>query len=260
MLTREGRSLTPDLSRRNADIDRRNLSILSNYGDMTMHINRVRSGIAAIVAVAAASFISGAGIATAQQLPTRLDQAVRLEDPGTGEGITWWVVGSGGILGSGSDQGELLSATVGQTAIDKVEYRSSDGKLNPDMTTWLGYWLPGPGSRATSETPEMNSAPENAMNAANHPNPFNTETTISYQLPESGHVRLRIYDMSGMQVRQLLDGNQEAGEHRMTWNALDDVGTVLSSGTYIYTLELLGTTGSVTGTETTARGVMYLVK
>jgi hypothetical protein len=221
---------------------------------MTMNTNRARSSITMIVAIAAACFIWATAAATAQQ------NAIRLEDPGTGQGITWWVIGSGGVLGSGSDQGDLLSATVGQTAIDKVEYRSSDGKLYPAMTAWLGYWLPGRGALNTSDASEMIPSSENAMMAVNHPNPFSTETTISYQLAEGGHVQLRIYDMSGRQVRQLLDGNQEAGAHRVEWDALDDAGDVLSSGTYIYTLELLGTTQAVNGTGMTSRGVMYLVK
>ena len=73
-------------------------------------------------------------------------------------------------------------------------------------------------------------------------------------------MRLRIYDMSGRQVRQLLDGDQEAGAHRIDWDALDDAGAVLSSGSYIYALELLGATSPIDGTGTTARGMMYLVK
>ena len=219
-----------------------------------MNTNRARSSITSIIALAAACFIGVVATATAQQ------NASRLEDPGTGQGITWWVVGSGGVLGAGSQQGDLLSATVGQTAIDKVEYRSSDGRLYPAMTTYLGYWIPGPGSLNTSDVSGMTPPSENTMQAASHPNPLTTETVISYRLPESGHVRLGIYDVNGRQVRQLFDGNQEAGAHRVNWNALDDAGAVLASGTYIYTIELLGTTGSVEGTGTTARGILYLVK
>jgi hypothetical protein len=219
-----------------------------------MRIISARSSIESVAAIAAAILISATVSAFAQQ------NAVRMEEPGTGEGITWWVVGAGGVLGSGSEQGELLSATVGQTAIDKVEYRSSDGRLYPAMTTWLGYWLPEAGSSGTSDVAGTDSLPGNAKMATNHPNPFTTETVISYSLPRSGHVRLRIYDMKGMQVRQLVDGAEEAGTHQVAWDAHDDAGGVLSSGTYIYTLEQIDPAPESDGSRATARGMLYLVK
>ena len=219
-----------------------------------MRINSARSSIESVAAIAAAILISATVSAIAQQ------NAVRMEDPGTGQGIIWWVVGAGGALGAGSQQGAVLSATVGQTAIDKIEYRSSDGRLTPAMTTYLGYWLPEAGTSGTSDVAETGAISGNSMMAASHPNPFATETTISYQLPGSGHVRLRIYDMKGAQVRQLFDEVQEAGAHRIAWDARDDAGDVLSSGTYIYTLEQFGTTEPIDGTGATARGMMHLVR
>jgi hypothetical protein len=219
-----------------------------------MQIIPARRSIVSLAAIAAVILISATISAVAQQ------NAVRMEDPGTGQGITWWVVGAGGALGSSGEQGELLSATVGQTAIDKIEYRSSDGTLYPAMTTWLGYWLPEAGSQGSSNVSEGVALTGNSMMATSQPNPFATETTISYQLTWSGHVRLRIYDMKGTQVRQLVDGTRETGAHRVAWDAHDDAGAVLPSATYIYTLELLNAPAGIDGTAVTARGLLYLVK
>jgi hypothetical protein len=59
------------------------------------------------------------------------------------------------------------------------------------------------------------------------PNPFNPTTAISYYLPEAGNVRLQVFDASGRNVATLVDGWQNAGDHRV-----DFVAPRLSSGIY----------------------------
>ena len=66
----------------------------------------------------------------------------------------------------------------------------------------------------------------------NYPNPFNPSTTIRFDLPESAHVRLRVFDALGREVRVLLDGIRAAGAHEVVFDASD-----LPSGTYFYRLE-----------------------
>ncbi|UCD39064.1 MAG: right-handed parallel beta-helix repeat-containing protein [Fidelibacterota bacterium] len=70
----------------------------------------------------------------------------------------------------------------------------------------------------------------------NHPNPFNPETSIRYQLLESDLATLRIYDINGRLVRTLADGFRPAGHHTAGWDAKDDTGTDVASGVYIYVL------------------------
>ncbi len=72
---------------------------------------------------------------------------------------------------------------------------------------------------------------------ANYPNPFNPTTTIQYALPAEGQVRLAVYDMLGREVARLVDSNQKAGTHRVSFDAQD-----LSSGVYIYRIEANGFT------------------
>jgi hypothetical protein len=71
----------------------------------------------------------------------------------------------------------------------------------------------------------------------NYPNPFNPETTIRYQIPAAGHVRMVIYNMMGQAARHLVDGNRPAGVHQAVWNGLDDHGNSLGSGVYLVRME-----------------------
>ncbi len=68
----------------------------------------------------------------------------------------------------------------------------------------------------------------------NFPNPFNTATTIGYDLKESNHVILAIYDVRGRQVRQLVNTIQEPGHKSIIWNAKNDYGKSVNTGVYFY--------------------------
>jgi|GEM_PF-1853521 len=61
-----------------------------------------------------------------------------------------------------------------------------------------------------------------------YPNPFNSVTRLNYGLPESGLVSISVYDLTGRLVQQLLNHQQVAGYHSVTWNAKS-----ASSGLYI---------------------------
>jgi DUF1680 family protein len=65
-----------------------------------------------------------------------------------------------------------------------------------------------------------------------YPNPFNPSTLISYRLPASVFVILKVYDVLGKEVRTLVSERQDAGNHSVQFNALN-----LSSGVYFYTIK-----------------------
>lgn len=76
------------------------------------------------------------------------------------------------------------------------------------------------------------SLPKELRLSQNYPNPFNPSTEIRFQLPESGDVRLEVYDMLGRNVTTLVDNRLTAGEHSVKFDASN-----LSSGMYIYRLQ-----------------------
>jgi hypothetical protein len=70
----------------------------------------------------------------------------------------------------------------------------------------------------------------------NSPNPFNPTTSIGFYLPNSGSVRLEIFDVNGRLVDILADGSMSAGEHSVDWDGRDRTGSNVSSGVYFYRL------------------------
>ena len=75
----------------------------------------------------------------------------------------------------------------------------------------------------------------------NFPNPFNPETWIPYQLAEAAEVHILIYDVKGQPVRELPIGFREAGSYTsqskaVYWNGRNDIGELVASGIYFYTL------------------------
>jgi len=71
----------------------------------------------------------------------------------------------------------------------------------------------------------------------NYPNPFNPRTSIPYSLPEDTRVSVRVYDVSGRAVKTLIDIQQTAGLHTVTWDGRDEGGRCVSSGIYFIRLE-----------------------
>lgn len=70
----------------------------------------------------------------------------------------------------------------------------------------------------------------------NYPNPFNPSTTIAFETPSSGHVRLDVFDVRGRRVRTLVDESMPAGAHLVTWDGRDNAGNTAGSGVYFYRL------------------------
>ena len=71
----------------------------------------------------------------------------------------------------------------------------------------------------------------------NYPNPFNPSTTLSFDIVRPGSISLRIYNLLGQEVALLLDGYQQAGHHKVVWNALDARGVQVGSGVYFARLQ-----------------------
>ena len=82
---------------------------------------------------------------------------------------------------------------------------------------------------------ELSVLPQQYELLQNYPNPFNPSTQIRYALPAASQVRLEVYNSVGQKVMVLVDGQQSAGYHQVSFNA-----SGLSSGVYLYKLSTPG--------------------
>lgn len=100
----------------------------------------------------------------------------------------------------------------------------------------LGNFNPGEG-KIFKLSPLSNSAPANFVLSQNYPNPFNPETQIDFSLPVNGKVSIKIFDVNGRLVKELMNEFRNAGYYSITFNASN-----LSSGIYFYKIEAAGFT------------------
>ena len=99
--------------------------------------------------------------------------------------------------------------------------------VDEDLSGFFDTFLGG-GKRA--------SLPDQTQLLQNAPNPFNSQTVLSYFLLEPGPVRLEVFALTGQRVAVLHQGPQQAGYHRLHWDGRDAVGHSVASGAYLYRL------------------------
>jgi Protein of unknown function (DUF3160)/FlgD Ig-like domain len=83
--------------------------------------------------------------------------------------------------------------------------------------------------------------PESRLLISNYPNPFNPSTIFSYSIPytlSNNKVKLIIYDVTGSIIKVLVDDVLPAGNYLTRWNGEDERGNRVSSGVYIYNLQV----------------------
>ena len=85
---------------------------------------------------------------------------------------------------------------------------------------------------------EASTPPESFVLSQNYPNPFNPSTNIKFGLPQdwNGRVTLRIFNMMGQLVRELVNEDLTPGNYSRTWRGMDDAGRKVASGVYVYQL------------------------
>jgi hypothetical protein len=105
------------------------------------------------------------------------------------------------------------------------------GSLTTQQIDLIRAWI----DEGATETPTSLEAPERPMATRldqNFPNPFNPSTVVGFRLSVAGHTTLKVFDMTGREVAVLIDRVMPAGEHSVTFDALE-----LPSGVYLYVME-----------------------
>jgi hypothetical protein len=73
--------------------------------------------------------------------------------------------------------------------------------------------------------------------AQNYPNPFNPVTNIKFSLPELSDIEIKVYNILGKEIKELLNETRSSGEHKTSWNGKDDYGNTVPSGVYFITMK-----------------------
>ncbi|MCL4511943.1 MAG: hypothetical protein M1470_12855 [Bacteroidetes bacterium] len=74
--------------------------------------------------------------------------------------------------------------------------------------------------------------PKSFLVSEGYPNPFNPSIAFRITLPERSMIDVKVYDILGREVRQLISGKYTAGTHEIGWDGKNDAGTMVSSGAY----------------------------
>ncbi len=169
-------------------------------------------------------------------------------DPGrwvTVEGTIESISGSGNIsmmVNDGSGAGNIFfDADAGLDVSDfsvgdkirvtgvKTVY-NNEGEVEPGYQSDIEH---GGTSLVEDDAP----LPRSTVLFPSFPNPFNPQTTISYQLSAAGHVKMAVYNILGEEVRSLVNRNRAAGRYTVRFDGAD-----LPSGIYFYRLTVRGRT------------------
>jgi len=156
--------------------------------------------------------------------------------PASHEGAVYIVAGSSGKTSSGSLNHPAMSVSLkvlGSVVLD-VDSNRVDVTFLDDSGTRRDYFTLTKGETGTPVFVEVPTVvPDRFELAQNYPNPFNAETTISYAMPTSGFVSLKIMNILGHEIASLVNEFQRAGNHSVRLDA-----TNLATGVYFYKLQI----------------------
>ncbi|HEY5535788.1 MAG TPA: T9SS type A sorting domain-containing protein [Ignavibacteria bacterium] len=155
----------------------------------------------------------------------------------TGRGSEWWVA-------TESTTPSAIYYTSNDGATWASQYPAPAGifyhisKARTGNTLWAvrsNGGIARYGTPLVGITPITENTPVDYQLSQNYPNPFNPTTKISFALPKSGFVSLKVYDILGKEVTTLVNSNMSVGSYSFEFNASN-----LTSGIYFYRLESNG--------------------
>jgi len=92
-------------------------------------------------------------------------------------------------------------------------------------------------SESTKIEKEPEKQPETFSLLQNYPNPFNSSTVVTYNVEKESRVSILIYDITGRQIKQLVNEDRHPGEYQIVWDGKNSNGMTVSSGVYICVLK-----------------------
>ncbi|MFC1552692.1 T9SS type A sorting domain-containing protein, partial [Candidatus Latescibacterota bacterium] len=159
-------------------------------------------------------------------IESRPEEILTDEGVGTGlEGEYWWVGVSN--FPTNWEEGETLHVEIIDTA-NNLSGRTIVRLTSAGYDTGEEIVL----QRITGND-LISDVPREYMLFPCYPNPFNPTTTVSYSIPKTSKVTIKIYDILGRPVRTLLNETMDTGNHEIIWDAKDDSGRNVNAGVYL---------------------------
>lgn len=142
--------------------------------------------------------------------------------PGGQVFLGWEVRGIGDFSGDGIDDFAAMSTTA-----------SGGPNWYGEINFFAGYNADSPTDVDHEFEPGL---PKDFQLDQSFPNPFNSETSIGFRLPQAGDVTLFVTNSLGQRVRTLIDRRLSPGSYQLQWDGRDELGRQVASGVYIYSL------------------------
>lgn len=135
----------------------------------------------------------------------------------------------------GSTVSHFHQDLVPDELMEPADNTSTVPGLTVDLFIDMGWPMATP--TTSVEDPVSTEKPESFGLFQNYPNPFNPSTSFSFQISKTSHVRIKIYNLLGREVRTLIDERKSAGTYGIGWDGKDDLGNGIGSGVYIYRMQ-----------------------
>ena len=134
-----------------------------------------------------------------------------------------------------------------KSTMEQFEKQYPDDELLVIMKTAMGEWGSAEVEKFVERLAKEKGQKELASDGSqipksfalfsNYPNPFNPETSIKYALPQSGHVRIEIYNVLGQRIATLIDTEMAQGYHVAKWDGRNSLGQRVGAGIYLVRMQ-----------------------
>jgi photosystem II stability/assembly factor-like uncharacterized protein len=133
---------------------------------------------------------------------------------------------------SGLAVSNFLTSTIGLLQSNTNYYWKVNASNSYATSIWSQRWKFQTLTIITNAGSNENKIPKVFKLYDNYPNPFNPVTKIKFDLPLNGNVKLKVFDITGREVANLINSELKAGTYEHQFNAVN-----LSSGVYFYRIE-----------------------
>ena len=133
----------------------------------------------------------------------------------------------------GPDENNVVTETfaIADAGVRKVTFSTTGGPINLD---WMQIMS------VTSTSTDRHMLPEGYALKQNYPNPFSRRTIIEYEMGQTGHALVQVFDLLGRRVATLVNADMPSGVHQIEWDGRTDNGAVAASGVYFYRMQVAG--------------------